>query len=617
MDREHKGPSPEKKTASSIPPINTTSPQRNSGPNSGRKQKEPFSNYLSKNNINPQDETYNARLVIRIDHASKVYEHVVEAPPTTIKELGAKLYKPMKKPTSSRPVTKQDPVFGVPLAKYMQIQQAKNPHLSIPPFLKESIRFLLRKGLGVEGLFRTDGSKTELRELIDSINGGEELQLSEFNDIVLVGDLVKTYLQELPEPLISSKYYATYLAIESLPIKALQVDALKKIISCLPPSHQDFLQELLTLFHHVSLNCAVNLMTTENLAIIFSPIMVWKKETSAASVQELVKDMNKSARVLTLAIQELHQLFPSKPVSEENETGLHAPEFARKLAGHNSTIQAICVSYPTNEVWTGDHLGVICIWNLESCSYKRKIVANRGIIFSILMTDDVVWVASSNCLQIRHIKDNYDIIREIEGTFFSLLTVDYCIWGGSVDHIQIFREDQKQNNIDIKKAKFNTMALNNDRVWTSSETDLYIFSAKDFGLILHVQEAHTKKVNDIVFLNDNAWTCSDDGSIKIWRLVGQTCDVIHKFDAHTSPVNGLSVFGSHVWSCSSDQTIRIWDSSTFEKLNVLSEYHSDAVMKATLVWRPSAKKWFAWTTSSDASICIWETAYKIGLNKKT
>eukprot|EP01103_Thecamoeba_quadrilineata_P019478 TRINITY_DN7907_c0_g1_i1.p1 TRINITY_DN7907_c0_g1~~TRINITY_DN7907_c0_g1_i1.p1 ORF type:complete len:621 (-),score=86.93 TRINITY_DN7907_c0_g1_i1:58-1920(-) len=618
---DHKIISPGRENRGLSTSINTmATTSRPQGPLSGRRAKEPLVNYLNSKSLNPNDDALNARLTIKVECGTKAFEHIVEAPSTTIKELSTKLFKPMKKPTSksdSKSVPKQEPLFGVPLTRTMQTQQSKMPDLLIPAFLKESIRYLLRKGLGIEGIFRTDGAKSELRELIDAINTGEELNLAEFKDAVLIGDLIKTYLQELPEPLIITKYYPTFLAVEAIP-QDLQIDALKKIISCLPPPHQVFLQELLALFYQVSLNSAVNFMTAENLAIVFSPIIVWKKDSTVNNnnVVELVKEMNKSAKVLALGIKEHQNLFPTK-LQEEVERGHHAPEFSRKLVGHRSTIQAIAFSSHTREVWTGDHLGVIRIWNSEMCIFTKKIALNKGIIFSMIPKDDQMWIASSNCLQIRNLKENTDIVKEFEGTFFSLLLVGDVIWAGSVGQLHLFKGHQFQRVIELKtNKKILALVATNDRVWVVADTVIYIVKIETGEVVHEIREAHSKKINDVIVINECAWTGSDDHTIKIWRL--NSYDMVHQIEAHSHAVLGLSVFGSHVWSCSADKSIRIWESSTCEKLSELNEYqHSDVILKATPIWNSGSKKCIAWTTSADASICLWETAYKIGLNKES
>lgn len=90
----------------------------------------------------------------------------------------------------------KDLIFGVPLSFTF-----RNLPAVLPPFLKNSIEQIDKRGLHVEGLYRVSAKNSDR----DKARIELETDLNAFNweiaDIHLLTGLVKAYLRELPEPL--------------------------------------------------------------------------------------------------------------------------------------------------------------------------------------------------------------------------------------------------------------------------------------------------------------------------------------------------------------------------------------------------------------------------------
>eukprot|EP01101_Sappina_pedata_P003908 TRINITY_DN1588_c0_g1_i1.p1 TRINITY_DN1588_c0_g1~~TRINITY_DN1588_c0_g1_i1.p1 ORF type:complete len:619 (-),score=193.72 TRINITY_DN1588_c0_g1_i1:59-1915(-) len=594
-----------------------------SAPMSARKG-ESFLNYL----YGKEDESLsNAKMTIRVESGDKIFEHVVEASPIAIKGLSNKLFKPMKKYPHQQADKDSRRAFGVSLRKYMTIHQVRHPHDNIPPFIQDAISLLLRKGLSVEGLFRRDGSKTEMKQVIDCINCGEESVLNDASDAVFVADLIKTYIQELPEPLISATYYPAYLAVSEISTQAAQVDTLRKIISCLPQCHQDFLHDLLALFYQVSLNSSVNAMSCENIAIVFCPILAWKKDNG--NVQEMVREAKSSAKVLTLAIQEYVQMFPNKH-SDLESIQIKWPQFRKKIVGHQSTIQAVVTTHDKKNVWSADHLGCIRVYDSNSCIVSNRIQTQRGIIFSMVATEKAVWVGSVSGLQLFN-PQTAEAEREISSeVVLALIKIDSSVWAATDTKLSCFNAEtfalEREVRVDDGGKRINALAYSQKHgfLLLASGNDLLVFSLQSQSVVKVFKGAHQKRINAVKVSGACAWTASDDSHVNIWNL--ENFSLVHQLE-FPSAVLGLSVFGTHVWSCEASGAIRLWDSSTFEKLHELHSYHTDGIVGAIPVWVPSQSKstsatngnsssngkFYAWTHSCDSSICVWETPYKLGV----
>uniref|UniRef100_H2ZSE6 Rho GTPase-activating protein 19 n=1 Tax=Latimeria chalumnae TaxID=7897 RepID=H2ZSE6_LATCH len=152
----------------------------------------------------------------------------------------------------------------------------------------------LHKNLQVEGLFRVPGNSIRQQTLKDSLNSGidTDLDSGEFhpND---VATLLKTFLGELPEPLLTHKHYHVHLKIADLtmldekgnrtnvPNKERRIEALQLLFLLLPAANRNFLKLLLDLLYQTAKQQDKNKMSAHNLALMFAPHILWPKNVSA------------------------------------------------------------------------------------------------------------------------------------------------------------------------------------------------------------------------------------------------------------------------------------------------------------------------------------------------
>lgn len=121
-----------------------------------------------------------------------------------------------------------------------------------------------------KGLFRRSPSSVELQEAKKRLNKGETPSYDTYGPHV-AAVLLKMFLRELPEPLLPP---ASYEALDALDgIKDLSPAQVKPYLQhgAFTPHHRLLLRHLLRLLRDVSAASAENLMTTENLAIVFAP----------------------------------------------------------------------------------------------------------------------------------------------------------------------------------------------------------------------------------------------------------------------------------------------------------------------------------------------------------
>ncbi|KFP66605.1 Rho GTPase-activating protein 8, partial [Cariama cristata] len=152
--------------------------------------------------------------------------------------------------------------FGVSL----QYIKDKNRGELIPPVMMETVSYLKRKGLHVEGLFRRSAS-------IQTIKDVQKL----YNQAVIL----KTFLRELPQPLLTFECYDHILGITSVE-SSLRVTRCKQIIQGLPEHNYVVLKYLICFLHMVSQESIYNRMTASSLACVFGVNLIWPSKGTAS-----------------------------------------------------------------------------------------------------------------------------------------------------------------------------------------------------------------------------------------------------------------------------------------------------------------------------------------------
>ncbi|CAF91061.1 unnamed protein product, partial [Tetraodon nigroviridis] len=151
------------------------------------------------------------------------------------------------------------------------------------------IEFLTRN-LHVEGLFRVPGNSLRQQALKELLNGGADVDL-ESGDFHPhdVASVLKSFLGELPEPLLTHRHFHAHLKIADLtlldehgnktsaPNKERQMEALQLLLQLLPQANRSLLRLLLDLLHHTARQQDKNKMSAFNLALMFAPHVLWPR----------------------------------------------------------------------------------------------------------------------------------------------------------------------------------------------------------------------------------------------------------------------------------------------------------------------------------------------------
>lgn len=173
-------------------------------------------------------------------------------------------------------------MMGRPLGEQVELDGSSVPHL-----VHRCLEAIEAHGLLDEGLYRKSGSTQQQRHIVQLFDCGASFDLcdvEEFNDVSAITGVLKSYLRQLPEPLVPYYMHDKYINIMETP-DALSIPAMRLLLEQLPKPHYCTLQRLcahLKLVHdHSHQNC----MTARNLAIVFGPTILHAREPSVELIE--------------------------------------------------------------------------------------------------------------------------------------------------------------------------------------------------------------------------------------------------------------------------------------------------------------------------------------------
>ncbi|KPP66700.1 hypothetical protein Z043_114773 [Scleropages formosus] len=163
-------------------------------------------------------------------------------------------------------------VYGVPLLAHLT---ESGRDIAVP--IQECVRMLLHKGMREEGLFRLAAAASVVKKLKKSLDHGNA-DPSEFStDPHAVAGALKSYLRELPEPLMTFELYDEWFEAAGEKEVSDRLEQLKGVLKKLPRENYNNLRYLVQFLAHLSKQQAVNRMTPSNIAIVLGPNLLWPR----------------------------------------------------------------------------------------------------------------------------------------------------------------------------------------------------------------------------------------------------------------------------------------------------------------------------------------------------
>ncbi|XP_034247836.1 rho GTPase-activating protein 44-like isoform X2 [Thrips palmi] len=170
------------------------------------------------------------------------------------------------------------PVFGTPLEEHLRVTSRK---IAFP--IELCVCTLLELGMEEEGLFRVAGGSSKVRRMKLSLDAGclTFPTALEYRDPHVIAGVLKSYLRELPEPLMTYSLYDEWMAAARVSSSNdARLQALWSVVQKLPEANRDNLRFLVKFLSALCRNQDVNKMSPQNVAIVMAPNLIWSPTCS-------------------------------------------------------------------------------------------------------------------------------------------------------------------------------------------------------------------------------------------------------------------------------------------------------------------------------------------------
>uniref|UniRef100_A0A8C5QXG8 Rho GTPase-activating protein 17 n=1 Tax=Leptobrachium leishanense TaxID=445787 RepID=A0A8C5QXG8_9ANUR len=166
----------------------------------------------------------------------------------------------------------EKPAFGTALEEHLK-RSARE--IALP--IEACVMMLLETGMKEEGLFRIAAGASKLKKLKAALDCSTS-QLEEFySDPHAVAGALKSYLRELPEPLMTFNLYEEWTQAGNIPDYDSKLQSLWCVCQKLPKPNLENFRYLVKFLSKLSHSSDVNKMTPSNIAIVLGPNLLWAK----------------------------------------------------------------------------------------------------------------------------------------------------------------------------------------------------------------------------------------------------------------------------------------------------------------------------------------------------
>ncbi|XP_055005617.1 rho GTPase-activating protein 18 [Boleophthalmus pectinirostris] len=209
-----------------------------------------------------------------------------------------------QKPVKIR--ARESGLFGVPLITLLEQDQKRIPGTKVPIILQRLISHIEEEGLDTEGLLRIPGAATRVKALCQDLESSfydgrfSWGQLKQHD----AASLLKLLIRELPLPLLSVEHLNAFIAVNKLPTKKQQLQALNLLVLLLPEPNRDTLKALVEFFRRVIEHQTQNRMTLNNVSVVMAPnLFMFKGQRAKVTQQQEVAMATSTANIVRLLIR--------------------------------------------------------------------------------------------------------------------------------------------------------------------------------------------------------------------------------------------------------------------------------------------------------------------------
>ncbi|CEP10935.1 hypothetical protein [Parasitella parasitica] len=246
---------------------------------------------------------------------------------------------------------------GVTLRDYTPALAASfSDNALIPVFVKSCITTILQSDMSIEGVFRKNGNIRQLRtvsESIDRLGSASAMEkLLESQNVIQLAALIKRYLRELPEPLLTFSLYKLFVQCGRIVEDPERRKKVLHLACCLlPKPNRDTVMMLFCCLKWVSTFSDTNKMDIPNLARVIAPSVLFERPSQTSNISiaasaavDLRLGAQEEINVIETLIRDVEDL------SIVNSLGFDLIHAAQCQPGHGrSQLALLCVPLPATD----------------------------------------------------------------------------------------------------------------------------------------------------------------------------------------------------------------------------------------------------------------------------
>ncbi|XP_051959160.1 rho GTPase-activating protein 17-like isoform X2 [Xyrauchen texanus] len=198
----------------------------------------------------------------------------------------------------------EKPAFGTALEEHLK---RSGREIALP--IEACVMMLLETGMKEEGLFRIAAGASKLKKLKAALDCSTS-QLEEFySDPHAVAGALKSYIRELPEPLMTYHLYDEWIQASNVPDPDKRLQALWVTCDQLPKNNKANFRYLIKFLAKLAQESDVNKMNPSNIAIVLGPNLLWAKTEGSLAEMAAATSVHVVA-IIEPIIQHADWFFP-------------------------------------------------------------------------------------------------------------------------------------------------------------------------------------------------------------------------------------------------------------------------------------------------------------------
>ncbi|XP_076828532.1 unconventional myosin-IXb isoform X2 [Brachyhypopomus gauderio] len=241
----------------------------------------------------------------------------------------------------------------------------------VPVVLEMMLTHVEMNGLYTEGIYRKSGSVCKAKELHQLLETDCKGVCLENYPIHTVTGLIKTWLRELPEPLMTFSLYSDFLYAIDLPETSERLRAVYRKLEDLPSSNFSTLERLTFHLVKVAKEESHNRMSPNSLAIVFAPCILRCPDVTDPLLS--MRDLSKTTLCLEILITEQIKRYDEKMKDIQQLEQAEALALKQlNLHRQNTIIDNPKIEYPTN---SGIEVEKTLVERIKSIKEEKSILA--------------------------------------------------------------------------------------------------------------------------------------------------------------------------------------------------------------------------------------------------